>query len=241
MQLRTTRLGGLTCRIVEGTPGSEPQLVVVFCHGFGAPGTDLLNLAPQLAHIKPRLDSNVQFLFPEAPLAPQELYGGRAWWPIDMMRLMTAIETGEIRKMRCELPEGLPEARERLLALVDEASRETGLPVSRFVLGGFSQGSMVTTDVMLRLRESTAAHVIFSGTLLCENEWQPLAAKRGPMTVLQSHGSDDPILPYEAAEWLRDLLANAGMNVDFIPFPGVHEIPYEALHRCAALLEGLLE
>src|SRR5687768_13074913 len=133
MQSRTARLGGLNCRIVEGSPGSEPQLVVVFCHGYGAPGTDLLGLAPELIRVKSRLGSNVRFIFPEAPLSPAELYGGRAWWAIDMMRLVSAIETGEIRNMRCEFPEGLPEARERMMALVDEASRETGLPISRFV------------------------------------------------------------------------------------------------------------
>jgi phospholipase/carboxylesterase len=53
---------------------------------------------------------------------------------------------------------------------------------------------------------------------------------------VQSHGYDDPILPFKAAEWLRDLLTESGLEVDFVPFRGMHAIPPEALRRAAALM-----
>jgi len=59
--------------------------------------------------------------------------------------------------------------------------------------------------------------------------------------VLQSHGLNDPILPYQGAEWLRDLYLEAGFEVDFVPFRGQHTIPFEALHRFASLLGSLID
>lgn len=237
MQSYGANYGGLECQVVDGAEGS-PELVVVLCHGFGAPGTDLVGLGPELLHLAPELKGRVRFVFPAAPLAPPDLamYGGRAWWPLDVNRLLVAIETGQTRFL-CEMvPEGLAAAREKLNGLIDEVGRQTGLPIARFVLGGFSQGAMLATDVMLRLPESPAGLCVFSGTLLCESEWRPLAERRGPLKVLQSHGYQDQILPFAAAEWLRDLLAGAGMEVEFIPFQGGHQIPLEALEQFAAML-----
>ena len=65
-----------------------------------------------------------------------------------------------------------------LMALVDELGRGTGLAPGRIVLGGFSQGAMVATDVALRLEEPPAALVVLSGTLLCQDEWRRRAVWR---------------------------------------------------------------
>ena len=77
--------------------------------------------------------------------------------------------------MRTEIPEGLASARRKLMALLEVAQVETGLPMSRFLLGGFSQGAMLATDVTLRLEEAPAGLAALSGTLLCEEEWRPRA------------------------------------------------------------------
>ncbi len=239
MRLSRATLGGLECHVVDALPADvPPRLVVVVCHGFGAPGTDLVPLAPELFAIKPELERGVRMIFPAAPLSLDEqgMYGGRAWWHLDVGKLMAAIETGHFRDLRNDCPDDLDAARDMLLRLIDEVQRDTGLPVGRFVLGGFSQGSMLATDVALHLSEAPAALGIFSGTLLCEDRWRALAPQRRGLKVLQSHGYQDPILPFAAAEWLRDLLKEAGMKVTFIPFAGMHTIPYEALEQFAALL-----
>ena len=239
--MKLEKLGDLNCRVVQNIDESEkPELVVILCHGFGAPGTDLVPLGPELLSARPQLGETTRIIFPEAPLAPPELYGGRAWWPLDVEQLQRAIELGEFRNLRNDHPPGLSEARAKLISVVEAVQGQTGLPLSRIVLGGFSQGAMLTTDVALRLEERPAALCIWSGTLLCEDEWRELASKRGPLRVLQSHGKTDPILPFEAATWLRDLFADSEFDGEFIEFPGIHTIPQEALVRFADLLVELL-
>lgn len=237
MNTVTTQMGELGCRIVGA---EEPSLVVVLCHGYGAPGTDLLPMAAELMHLCPGIAGSVRFLFPEAPLTLPGFFGARAWWHIDVGRYERALRTGDLRDMRTEIPEGLASARRKLMAVLELAQVETGLPMSRFVLGGFSQGAMLATDVTLRLEEAPAALTALSGTLLCEEEWRPRAAKRAGLPVLQSHGRVDPVLPYQAAEWLRDLLTESGMEVDFIPFNGAHTIPGESMRALSGLIERLV-
>lgn len=223
--------------------GSQsPELVAIFCHGFGAPGSDLVPLAEELLALEPALEAGVRFVFPEAPLSLDDegLYGGRAWWPIDMLKLQRAVQFGDFRNLRNDQPPLLSSARGKLLKVIAELQSETGLPLSQFVLGGFSQGSMLATDVTLRLPEFPAALIVWSGTLLNETEWREHAASRAGLKVLQSHGRQDMILPFQAAEWLRDLLSAAGLEVDFLPFPGGHTIPYPALQRTAKLLREAL-
>ena len=244
MNSQTTTLGGLKCRIVDRLPeGQAPQLVTVLCHGFGASGDDLVPIGAELLNLNPGLSSKVRFIFPEAPLSLDEfgMYGARAWWPLDIAKLNAAIATGEFRDLRNDLPDELPQSRQMLMDMITEVSQQTGLPVSRFVLGGFSQGAMLATDVALRLPEPPAALCIWSGTLLCEEIWKELAAKRGPLTVLQSHGRQDPLLPFKAAIWLRDIMMESNFDVDFVEFDGVHTIPFEAMQRFAAVLGGLSE
>ena len=236
MNTLTTQMGELNCRIV----GAEnPTFVVVLCHGYGAPGTDLVPMARELLYLKPDLADHVRFLFPEAPLSLPGFFGARAWWHIDVARYERALRTGELRDMRTEVPDGLAPSRRKLMALLELAQVETGLPTSRFLLGGFSQGAMLATDVTLRLEEAPAGLAALSGTLLCEEEGRPRAAKRSGLPVLQSHGRMDPILPYQAAEWLRELLEESGLDVEFIPFDGVHTIPAESMTALASLIERL--
>jgi len=232
--MNTELIGGLRCHIVDRLPdGQSPTLVVILCHGFGAPGTDLVGLGPEILARQPRLAAAVRFVFPEAPLSLAEvgMPGGRAWWMLDIEKLNAAIMTGALRDLRNDHPPELPAVREQLIAVIDSQREQTGLPMSQIVLGGFSQGSVLSIDVSLRLPEPPGLLTVFSGTLMSEDEWRVLAAKRGAMHVLQSHGDEDQILPFEAAEWLRDLLVESGCEVEFIPFHGPHTIPQTALVR----------
>jgi phospholipase/carboxylesterase len=154
--------------------------------------------------------------------------------------MTAAIEQGEFRDLRNDHPDGLDEARGMLLKAIDELKAESGLPTSQFVLSGFSQGSMLATDVMLHLPEPPAALAIFSGTLLCEEEWKKLAAAKQSIPILQSHGQQDPILPFQAAVWLKDMLEEAEFPVNFIPFEGYHTIPLPALEQFGEMLGELV-
>jgi phospholipase/carboxylesterase len=239
----TATLGALTCRVLQGEPeGAAPESVVILCHGFGAPGDDLVPLGAEL--LSAGLKGRVRFIFPAAPLslAPMGYAAGRAWWYLDMEQLMALQQGGprNLERMHAEVPEGLPKARMALLSVIEEVSRQTKLAPSRMVLGGFSQGAMLATDVALRMEEAPAALCILSGALISEAEWRKRAPARRGLKVLQSHGLLDPLLPFETGGALRDMLAGAGLNVEFIQFRGEHTIPLEALRRLGQLIQESL-
>lgn len=238
-RVTSTTLGSLSCTCVQADE-QPPQLLVVLCHGFGAPGDDLVGLGPELFQRRPALAGKVRFLFPEAPLSLGFAgYGeGRAWWMIDVERLVAAQARGEaeIARLRAETPEGLPRARRLLRELLEVACRQASLPPGRVVLGGFSQGGMLATDVALRQEEAPAGLCVLSGTLICEPEWRRLAPNRSALPVFQSHGRQDPLLPFANAEALRDLLQGAGLDVELFPFDGQHTISLEALERAGDFL-----
>jgi phospholipase/carboxylesterase len=157
-----------------------------------------------------------------------------------MEQLNRAMMQGQRVSLRNENPPQLAEVRGMLTNFLDEVLRDSGLTLPSFVLGGFSQGAMLTADVTLRLPSAPAALCLFSGTLLCEQEWRPLARQRGPLRVFQSHGRQDVLLSFEAAEILRDMLIEGGMDVEFIPFNGPHTIPMEAVEGFADMLEEIV-
>ncbi|MDH3718634.1 MAG: dienelactone hydrolase family protein [Planctomycetota bacterium] len=238
----TLTLGGLSCRVVDALPeGRSPEFLVVLCHGFGAPGTDLVPLAPELMHAAPSVAQAVRFVFPAAPLSLDHmgLFGGRAWWPVEVGALAAAVERGQLRDLMDDAPPELEQARDMLTAAIGQLAAETGLPISRMVLGGFSQGSMLATDVALRLEESVAGLCVMSGTLKFESVWRAQTARHAKMRVLISHGRQDPIVPFIGAEWLNNMLVQAGLDVKFIQFDGGHTIPPEVLTALARLLVEL--
>ncbi len=162
---RTERLGELQCHLLTGESGAAPVRALVLCHGFGAPGTDLVPIGEELCHLAPELAEDTLFVFPEAPLSPPEMqaFGGRAWWPLDMQRLQRAMALGEFRDLRSESPERLPTARQELESVLAAVQSDFRIPLERILPGGFSQGAMLATDVTLHLPSSPGGLVIYSG------------------------------------------------------------------------------
>ena len=233
---------GLKCRVVDHLPKSKkPELIVILCHGFGASGNDLVGLANEFLRLKPALGEKVQFVFPEAPLSLDQLgmQNSRAWWMLELEAINTAIASSKPRDLSRVIPEGMPEASYLVGATVEELMKKYELSANKMVLGGFSQGSMVTTDVALRMPQAPFKLIVLSGTLVCEQVWRDLAKKRGNLQVFQSHGKQDPLLPFSAAESLRDLFTDAGFQQEFFAFDGLHTIPAGVYRRVAQLLEEL--
>lgn len=235
--MKTSRFGDLNvcvCGGTDGDGGGDGPLVVLL-HGFGAPATDLVGLERALS-----LPREVRFAFPAAPLSlePMGFGDGRAWWMIDMMRLQRDMMMGRLERMLDEVPDGLEAARNKLLTTLDALQSSLGVAPERVVLGGFSQGAMLSCDTVLRSSRPFAGLVLLSGTMIAASEWLPLMPARAAVPVFQSHGTFDPILPYAAAERLRDTLGAAGVTVDFTAFRGQHEIPMPVLERLGAWLRA---
>ena len=217
----------LTTRIIG--PLDAP-LTVVLMHGFGAPGDDLVPLAQYIA-------APARFVFPAAPLALGGMYGpGRAWWPLDLVKLEAELRSGGLRDRRSEVPEGMPAVREQISRLLDELPKQLGTDPARTVLGGFSQGAMLAVDVALHREVAPTAVVALSATLLAEAEWLPRMARLAGVPVFQSHGRHDPLLPFAISEALRDHLRTAGAKLEWHEFAGGHEIPPRVLEALGAFL-----
>lgn len=237
LRLNSGRLDAWVLEPDEG--GARADVNIILCHGFGAPGEDLVGLGPELVALAPALASRVRWIFPQAPLslADMGLPSGRAWWLIDMERLIVERDWASYIEA---VPEGLPKARRMLMALIDDLSAKTQVPIGRTIVGGFSQGAMLTTDVALRLEEAPLGLVALSGALISRGAWVERAPKRAGLPVFQSHGRRDPILPYEVGEKLRGVLEEGGLSVTFVPHDGEHAIPMRVLHELASWLTARL-
>jgi len=123
---------------------------------------------------------------------------------------------------------------------VTEIQQECNLKPQQTVLGGFSQGSMIATDVAMSLPTPPAALIIYSGALICESEWTTGAAKLKDTKIIQSHGRRDPILHVSQGLALRDMLTAEGCTVKYLEFAGMHEIHPAAITATADLLRNLL-
>jgi len=236
--MREERAGGLRIRLTGGTDGqgggSGPAVILL--HGFGAPGNDLVPIGDALA-----VPPGTRFICPEGPLSLSFGYGdSRAWWLIDMARLEADRAAGRVRDLSAEVPRGLPQAREALERLLVELPRVLPVDYKKTVIGGFSQGAMLTCDLAMRTASPFAGLVQLSGTLLAHQEWRPAVAKRSGLPVFQSHGTQDPILPYAMAERLRNELTRSGLAVDWHSFRGGHEIPEPVMRQLGAFLTKVL-
>jgi phospholipase/carboxylesterase len=206
--MQRQRFGSLDA-IVVGDSGP----VCVLLHGWGAPGDDLVGVTEWIDA------PGWRWVFPAAPMksGPDDP-AGRAWWKLDL----DAFERSSADDRADEKPPGLPSARAQVRALLDAVAK--AMPGAPIVLGGFSQGAMLALDVALHDPRPLAGLILMSGTLINAAEWTPRMAARAGLPVLQSHGRSDPLLSFRAAEALRDLMLEGGLDVAWVPFRGGHEL-----------------
>jgi phospholipase/carboxylesterase len=223
--MRERRFANLTVRLAGGDDreGGGDGPLVVLMHGFGAPGTDLVGLWRVLD-----VPRSVRFAFPEAPNEIPGMPGARAWWMLDLARTEAAMTEGP-RSYASEVPDGMEQATDAVVEMLRALQKELAVPNERLLVGGFSQGSMVACNAVFTREVSAAGLVILSGTPVHLTAWQQGMSKHRDLRVLQSHGDRDPLLSFDAAEDLRDTMRAGGLEVEWIPFRGGHEIPLSVL------------
>ena len=244
----TETIGPLRAHLTGGSDGNAGGNgpVVVLLHGFGAPGTDLVGLADDLGGPKA-----TRFVFPEAPetadVGMPPPYEGRAWWQIDMLKLQLAVMGRNWEALAEHVPEGLVGARETLDAFLTALEARLALADTPLVLGGFSQGAMLTCDVALHSERSLAGLLLFSGSIIARDDWLERFERQSPRPVFQSHGRQDPILPFPLAEQLHRHFVARGWQAPlrseshWVPFDGGHGIGREALRGAQAFLSDVLK
>jgi phospholipase/carboxylesterase len=181
--------------------GAAAKHLVVFLHGYGADGADLIELGGQWRELLPQ----AAFVSPHAPERCPGAPAGRQWFGLSS----TAPDDP---RGGAERWKGVVSARPSIDAFLDEELARLGLDESRLALVGFSQGAMMALHVGLRRPRAPAAIIGYSGLLvgpehLAEAGARNARGERAP--ILLVHGDQDPLIPVEAMFLAMDDLAKA--------------------------------
>lgn len=171
--------------------GGPARRLVIFAHGYGSNGDDLIGLAPAFAEALP----DAAFVSPNAPDGVPGYAGGFQWFPI------TRLDPTETARGVCE-------AAPHLDAFIDAELALHGLPASACALVGFSQGTMMSLHVGLRRAESLGAILGYSG-MLTDPATLPGEMRSTPPVALV-HGDRDEVIPPQALFAAAGGLAAAG-------------------------------
>lgn len=172
----------------------ETRSVVVFVHGYGANGADLLGLADVLGEHLP----DTLFVAPDAPETIAGLPNGYQWFPIPWL-------DGSSEE---EAERGLRAASDDLNAFLDALLVDEDLLPEQMVLFGFSQGTMISLHVAPRREDPVAGIVAFSGRLLSPESLADETRVRPP--VLLVHGDADDVVPVQSLPAAAEALQEAG-------------------------------
>lgn len=212
-------------------PASEEAPVIVCLHGYGADCSDLALLGSEL-----RLNGPARWLFPNGPLRLTS-FDGRAWFHIDEEALLRAQTEGASIELSKAAPEGLDSAKTALLEFLSEAK----VRWENLILGGFSQGAMLSLETALTSADRPKGLFLLSGTLVDEPALRARAARLSGQRFFQSHGRQDPLLSYASAERLNAVLQEAGWKGGLFSFNGGHALPADALQALRQYLTDSIE
>jgi phospholipase/carboxylesterase len=133
----------------------------------------------------------------------------------------------------------MEEATDQVVQMIQAMQDELGVRNERLIVGGFSQGSMAACNAVLTRDLSPAALVILSGTPVNLDAWKAGMASHVGLPVFQSHGQQDALLSFQAAEELNKEMRDAGLATQWVPFRGGHELPMPVLEGLSRFLSDL--
>ena len=179
-----------------------PQQLVVLCHGVGANGRDLIDIAPHWATVLP----HAAFAAPDAPEPYEEAPMGRQWFSIT-------------NRTQAKMESGVARARVALDAFLDAELARLGLAPDAYALMGFSQGAMMVLYTGLRRRVAPRAILAYSGALIAPQDLPAQRTNAAP--VLLVHGEDDEVVLPELSRRAETVLRAEGVPVETLFEPGV--------------------
>jgi len=180
----------------KGAKSGKAKSLVIFLHGYGADGHDLIGLADPLSdHL-----SDTVFLAPNAPERCTNNPMGFQWYPIPWLdgSSQSAAEAGRANAIAL------------LNAYLDDVAVSEGIATENTFLVGFSQGTMMALDVAPRRNSAFAGVVGFSGKLLEPEKLAPETISKPP--VLLVHGDADEMVPPASLPEAADALTKAGFE-----------------------------
>ena len=202
--------------------GGISNKLVVFLHGYGADGKDLIDLANPFSMAMP----NATFISPDAPHPCTMSPSGREWFPID------------------QIPTGAIKASENLISLIQDEAKSLNLSFKDVILIGFSQGAMMSLQCLLINKQQFSAIIGYSGALREENveaaHNQIINGKHNfaNTPVLLIHGEKDEVVPFQSLISSKNLLNNIGFNIQTLSRPNLgHGIDPEGISAGMELLK----
>ncbi len=204
-------------RLADG----EPAGLLALHHGRGADEHDLLPLADAL--------DPGRRLHVVTPRAPLELPG----WPGHHWYVVPRVGYPD--------PETFHAAYRELARFHDQLWGRTGIEAERTVLGGFSMGSVMSYSLGLGPdRPRPAGLLVFSGFLPTVEGWEPDFATRSGLRAFIAHGRRDPIMEIGFARRARELLLEAGLDVEYHESDVGHQIDPATIPAAIGWLEQAL-
>jgi len=175
--------------------GNAPRQAVIFLHGLGADGHDLLGLAPYFAEYLP----DAVFIAPDAPFPCDMAPYGYQWFSLQKRDPQSLIE-------------GVEGAAPIVSDLISDVLARYGLPADKLALVGFSQGTMMSLYAGPRPHEQIGAIVGYSGALV----WPPetVASRLNHVPVALYHGEMDAVVPLSAYKAAVKTLEEAHFDVE---------------------------
>ena len=212
-------LAGLSTLTRQPEDGGAPDRAVVFIHGWGADGADLMDLSQVMAASFPK----AIFYAPDGPEPCSANPMGRQWFALD----------GDQQS----IDNGPDQAMPALKALIADIADSTGLPMEKIFLFGFSQGGMMALHTGMRLDSTLGGVMSFSGALLAPDRLANQITARPP--VLLVHGRDDQVVPFQALAIAEAVLGSQDVSVASMARDGVgHGIDPEGFGRAIEFIKS---
>lgn len=184
--------------VFDESQGERPTRLLVLLHGWGADGRDLADLGEPLQHMLPDL----ALWCPHAPAPCSANPMGRQWFELTEQFFTRPEEALDEMTEVSYLVEGA----------IDALCDQMGLVAQDIILGGFSQGGMMSLHIANQGRLQAAGFASLSGALVgAANQIED-----GPHHILLAHGLKDEVVPFAASREAQSLLEDAGHHVDFV-------------------------
>lgn len=186
--------------------GKDPSSLVIFLHGLGANGQDLIGIAQYWAEAI----ADTMFISPDAPepcdMAPPEMTSSRQWFSMQ-------------DRQPEKIEQGVKRASAYLNAYIDQQCEEYKIPAEKIALVGFSQGAMMSFFVGLQRKDPLACILGYSGAFVGGGDLTPETVTKTP--VFLRHGDDDMVVPVDAFHQTKQRLTDLGLDVEGNTVPGL--------------------
>lgn len=201
-------------------PETKASAAVIWLHGLGADGHDFV---PIIGELGLPADHAIRFIFPHAPVRPVTINNGmqmRAWYDILSLTRLNASAQDQA---------GIRDS-ERIVHGYIQQQLDDGIPASKIVIAGFSQGGAITLHTALRYPQRLGGVLALSTYLpLHENLSTEAGAANKDVPILMCHGSFDPVLPQQLGEFSCKHLQDLGYVVDWRSYPMQHQVCQEEI------------